>query len=154
MSAALTAVHFRAMTYDDLAIIMKIERAAYAFPWTEPIIRDCIRVGYLCQVLEQHGRISAYGIMSVGASEGHVLNLCVQPPLQQYGLGRQMLNHLLDLAYSRQVETLFLEVRPSNAQALCLYQAAGFCEVGLRPDYYPNGKKREDAVVMAKAMTS
>ncbi len=154
MSAVLAAVRFRAMTYDDLAIIMNIERAAYAFPWTEPIIRDCIRVGYLCQVLEQRGRISAYGIISLGAGEGHVLNLCVQPLLQHCGLGRQMLNHLLDLAHSRQVETLFLEVRPSNKQALRLYQAAGFCEVGLRPNYYPNGKKREDAVVMAKAITS
>ena len=45
--------------------------------------------------------------------------------------------------------TAFLEVRPSNPQALALYDAAGFNEIGYRKGYYPDGKGREDALVLA-----
>jgi len=78
--------------------VMAIERAAYEFPWTEGIFRDCLRVGYCCWVLEEAGRLRGYGIMSVGAGEAHLLNLCIAPEAQRRGLGRRLLRHLLALA--------------------------------------------------------
>ena len=56
-----------------------------------------------------------------------------------------------DLALSRSMENIFLEVRSSNQPAKNLYQKLGYCEVGVRKDYYPlivGG--REDAIVMKK----
>jgi len=44
--------------------------------------------------------------------------------------------------------TLFLEVRPSNTQAINLYDSLGFETVGLRRHYYPADQGREDALVM------
>jgi [ribosomal protein S18]-alanine N-acetyltransferase len=44
---------------------------------------------------------------------------------------------------------VFLEVRPSNPRAIELYRDEGFNEIGLRPNYYPAEKGREDAIVMA-----
>ena len=154
MSAAIQSLslRFRPMVYADLKAVMAIEVSAYPFPWTKPIIRDCIRVGYRCRVWEDQGRIEAYGIMSVEAGEAHVLNLCVRPESQGRGLARRMLEHLLDLARTAGAEMAFLEVRPSNTRALRLYRAAGFCEVGLRRGYYPNKGRREDALVMAKVL--
>lgn len=140
------------MAYADLKEVMAIEVSAYPFPWTEIIMRDCIRVGYCCQVVESRGRIEGYGIMSVAAGECHILNLCIRPESQGRGLARRALQHLLNLARAAGAQTAFLEVRPSNPGAIWLYQTAGFCEVGLRRDYYPAEGGREDALVMAKEL--
>ena len=45
-------------------------------------------------------------------------------------------------------DIMFLEVRPSNVQAVALYLDEGFCEVGTRRGYYPAAIGREDALVM------
>lgn len=144
--------HFRAMNYADLKAVMAIEIRAYAFPWSETIFRDCIRIGYCCRLLEIQRRIEAYGVMSLGAGEAHVLNLCVRPESQGRRLARRMLEHLLETARADTVQTVFLEVRPSNGVAIQLYQSAGFCEVGRRRGYYPAVGGREDALVMAKEL--
>lgn len=154
MSAVLKTVpiQFRAMSYADLATVMAIERRAYPFPWTDTIFRDCIRVGYRCRVLEIHSRLESYAVMSIGANEAHLLNICVRPESQRCGLARRMLEHLLELAGANVVKTMFLEVRPSNERAIRLYHTMGFCEIGLRKGYYPAARGREDAVVMAKEL--
>ena len=147
------ASQFRRMLYADLREVLLIEKRAYEFSWTESIFRDCIRVGYHCQVLETpHGFIQTYGVMSAAAGEAHILNLCVRPELRGRGLSRRMLEHLLELARTAEVQSVFLEVRPTNTAALRLYSSAGFCEIGLRPGYYPAAGGREDALVMAKEL--
>ena len=140
----------RLMTEKDLREVMEIETRAYQFPWTKSIMRDCLRVGYHCWVMELRERIEAYGILSVAAGEAHLLNLCVRPESQGQGLARGVLAHLLQVARAYGAETIFLEVRPSNPGAIRLYQGMGFCEVGLRRDYYPASNGREDALVMAR----
>jgi ribosomal-protein-alanine N-acetyltransferase len=62
------------------------------------------------------------------------------------------LRRLLAIARQRNADTAFLEVRRSNGAAIHLYQAEGFCEVGLRRGYYPKGQGREDAILMAKPL--
>lgn len=143
---------FRPMTDADLPDIMEIERAAYPFPWTAGILRDCIRVGYNCWVYEIDSVIYGYGVMSVAAGEAHILNLCVRPESQGQGLGRKLLTHIIALARRHGADTLLLEVRPSNLAALKLYQNMGFNEVGVRKGYYPAEQGREDALILALAL--
>ena len=148
-----SVLSFRAMLESDLTEVMVIELGAYPFPWTKAIFRDCIRAGYRCQVLINHHRIDAYGIISVVAGESHILNLCVRPELHGCGLARHLLQHLLSVARSDGAKTIFLEVRPSNIVARRLYTSAGFSELGLRHHYYPAAKGREDALLMAKELS-
>ena len=143
---------FRPMTEGDLAHIMEIERRAYPYPWTQGILRDCIRVGYTCWLYEVDAVIQAYGVMSVAAGEAHVLNLCVRPESQRQGLGAKMLKQLIVLARRHGADTLLLEVRPSNLPAVNLYQTLGFNEVGARKNYYPAEQGREDALIFALAL--
>lgn len=143
---------FRPMTEGDLAQIMEIERRAYPYPWTQGILRDCIRVGYTCWLYEVDAVIQAYGVMSVAAGEAHVLNLCVRPESQRQGLGAKMLKQLIALARRHGADTLLLEVRPSNLPAVNLYQSLGFNEVGARKNYYPAEQGREDALIFALAL--
>jgi len=139
------------MTEDDVNAVVAIEHQAYAFPWTEGIFRDCLRVGYRCRILERDGVIIGYGISSIAAGESHILNLCVESSLRRQGLGRHLLDYLMDEAQRSQVEMMLLEVRISNAAAIAMYQQAGFNEIGLRQNYYPAENGKEDALLMARA---
>jgi len=155
MSAVLkqATIVFRPMSEVDLEKVMKIEQGVYEFPWSIGIFQDCLRVGYCCWILEQGDKVSGYGIMSVLAGEAHILNLCIKSDLQQNGLGKEMLDYLIDLAKVHNADVMFLEVRPSNSQALKIYKRSGFDEVGNRKDYYPAKFGREDAVILAKQLT-
>jgi ribosomal-protein-alanine N-acetyltransferase len=141
-------VKFRAMTPGDVAAVGTLERAAYPFPWSDGIFRDCVRVGYLCRVAELDAQVVAYGIVAMGAGEAHILNLCVRKDLRGRGVGRQMLMLLLKRARQAGVTDTFLEVRPSNRLAISLYQSVGFVQVGHRKGYYQAEQGREDALVL------
>ncbi len=138
----------RPMCTGDVAEVFAIERSAYAFPWSAGIFRDCLRVGYVCRVLTVGARIAGYGVMSMGAGEMHVLNLCIAETERGRGLGRQMLEHLLEQGAAAGMLDAFLEVRPSNAAALALYRTLGFEQIGLRRGYYQAVNGREDACVL------
>ena len=145
----LPEITIRPMTETDVPSVVTLEREAYLFPWSEGIFRDCLRVGYLCRVIDLAGAVVGFGIMSAGAGEAHVLNICVRSDLRCRGLGARMLEYLLDRAYAAGMLEAFLEVRPSNTGAISLYHSEGFNEIGRRPRYYPARDGREDALVMA-----
>ncbi len=147
------APELRPMNQVDLEVVVALEREAYPFPWSNGIFRDCLAHGHYCRVLQVGGAILGYGVMSEGAGEAHVLNLCIQPRWRGRGWGRLLMNCLLDEARRRDVATLFLEVRVSNQTAIALYESLGFNEVGRRRDYYPAEQGREDAFVMALALS-
>lgn len=139
----------RAMREDDVDAVMAIEQRAYPFPWTHGIFRDCVRAGYPIWLALRDDIVIGYGVLSVAAREGHILNICIDPDEQGKGYGRQLLRLLVRCARGYRAERIFLEVRPSNPRAIALYQDEGFNEIGRRPRYYPAHNGREDAIVMA-----
>ncbi|MGB8693700.1 MAG: ribosomal protein S18-alanine N-acetyltransferase [Steroidobacteraceae bacterium] len=143
----------RAMQESDLAAVLALETRSYAFPWTEGIFRDCLRVGYFCSVLEIDYLLAGYGVISSGAGEAHLLNLCVREEFRCRGLGRRLLEHLLDLVSHSGARLVFLEVRPGNTAAIRLYETMFFQQIGMRRGYYQAEGGREDALVMRRDLT-
>jgi len=144
----------RAMRANDVAEVVAIERASYQFPWSEGIFRDCLRVGYVCRVVTVSRQVMAYGVMSFGAGEAHILNLCVGEPYRCRGLGRRLLGSLIERANAAGMADAFLEVRPSNTAAIRLYLSQGFEQVGMRRGYYQAANGREDAAVLRRSLRS
>jgi ribosomal-protein-alanine N-acetyltransferase len=142
----------RPMREGDLSRVLRVEREAYEFPWSDGIFRDCLRVGYCCWVVERENVVEGHGILQIGAGEAHILNLCVRPGASRQGLGRMLLERLLEVARSHGAENVVLEVRPSNDAARRLYAGAGFAEVGMRRGYYPRVGGREDALILARVL--
>lgn len=138
----------RAMQQKDIEGVMAIEEVVCDFPWTYSIFSDCMKVGYSCWVLEDQEEIAGYGLLSVAANEGHILNLCIKPERQRQGLGRRMMQHLIEQAKKLEAQSVYLEVRVSNHGAFDLYQKLGFSVIGHRKDYYPHIDGREDALVL------
>lgn len=147
------SVRFRPMALPDVAAVVAIERASYVFPWSEGVFRDCIRVGYLCRVVESAGEVAGYGIMSYGAGEAHILNICIRSDVRSAGVGRRLMIFLIDRAKAAQMQDVFLEVRPSNPVAIRLYESLGFARVGVRKAYYQASGGREDAWVYKLPLT-
>lgn len=147
-------IALRDMRADDLHDVSAIERRSYEFPWSHGVFRDCLLAGYQCVVLEREDSIAGYGILSVAAGEAHILNICVSPSFRSMGYGERLLDEVLLRARTAAVREIFLEVRPSNTNALGLYRKKGFHTVAKRPAYYQAAHGREDAEVLVKKLTA
>ena len=94
-----------------------------------------------------HGEcVAGYaGLLAVGA-DGDIQTIAVAPDARGTGLGRRLMNEVLDEAEHRHVRQIFLEVRADNPVAQRLYESLGFRGVGIRPRYYQPDDV--DAIVM------
>lgn len=121
---------------------------AFARPWTERAFADLLalpttRGGVLLEGAEPVGIVLVQSV----AGEAEVLTIAVRPPWRRGGLGRRLLDWVLERLAEEGVDRLFLEVEAGNAAARALYAAAGFAQVAVRRGYYENGA---DALVMAR----
>jgi len=149
MSAVLKpAIELRPMAAADLPAVMAIENEIYAFPWTLGNFRDALAAGYSCWIYDCDGDPVGYGVVMFAADEAHLLNLSIAAAAQRQGHGGHLLQRLCELSHARGARLFFLEVRPSNLNALRLYERHGFERVGLRRDYYPAAHGREDALIL------
>jgi ribosomal-protein-alanine N-acetyltransferase len=145
-------VSFRPMAYDDLAAISRIEPTIYSHPWTLGNFRDSLNAGHSAWVMEIAAEIVGYALVMMVLDEAHLLNISVAKPFQGQGLGRALLAHMVEISRRHQAANMFLEVRVSNTNAIVLYESVGFCEMGIRRNYYPTKTGREDAVLMGLAL--
>ncbi|NND93074.1 MAG: ribosomal protein S18-alanine N-acetyltransferase [Granulosicoccus sp.] len=151
-SASSARLSFEPMLLDHVALVGTMERRNYEFSWSDAIFRDCLKSGYVCELVRLDNDIIGYAVLQTGAEEAHILNLCIDAPWQRQGFARLLLEHLIKVAMARRVRTVFLEVRPSNPRAVALYQQSGFNEIGIRKNYYEARNGREDAMVMARSL--
>ena len=139
----------RSMAGTDIDAVDTIERQIYPFPWTRGNFLDSIAAGYDARVLVEDEQIIAYSVAMLIPDEIHLLNLTVALTRRRQGIGRWMLLTLIESAQAQGLNSMLLEVRPSNAAAQALYRTMGFEPIGLRRRYYPNfNNTREDAIVM------
>jgi [ribosomal protein S18]-alanine N-acetyltransferase len=94
--------------------------------------------------------ILAYGGYWKAGPEAQITNLVVRPESRCQGIGRRILEFIMDCARSEDCSICTLEVRASNRHAQSLYKAVGFGMKGTRPKIYENPV--EDAVLMEKQL--
>jgi ribosomal-protein-alanine N-acetyltransferase len=143
-------VHLAPLTEALLDDVLRIEKSAYAHPWTRGNFADSLKSGYQLLALMGGDTLIGYFVAMEGVDEVHLLNITVAPEFQGQGFGVLMLDALSVLARSRQALCLWLEVRESNARAMQVYERFGYRRVGERKHYYPAARgQREHAVVMS-----
>lgn len=94
--------------------------------------------------------IRGYGGYRKADTEAQVTNLVVKKSAQCQGVGRRLLEFILDCARSETCSVCTLEVRESNLHAQSLYQKIGFAVQSVRPKVYQNPD--ESAVLMEKLL--
>ena len=147
VSALLERVTIEPMTYWDIEQVAAIERDSFARPWKPGGFRTEIeRAPAVCLVLRDGRLVLGYLIFWLLPPEIHILNIAVRPDFRGQGLGRLLMDYLLEYGRETKTAKIFLEVRPSNKPAMSLYKRTGFNLTGVRPNYY--AEDSEDALMM------
>jgi ribosomal-protein-alanine N-acetyltransferase len=138
----------RPLARGDLLAVALIEQNVYEFPWSLGNFRDSFDSGYTLVGAFSGQELVAYAVIMYAIDEAHLLNIAVAPKLHGQGLGRYLMGRVIDLVRDAQSQMLYLEVRPSNANARALYASMGFRQIAIRPKYYPARNGREDALFL------
>jgi ribosomal-protein-alanine N-acetyltransferase len=127
----------------DLPFAMEIDALSLPRPWSAAIWRGELSSPYgLYLVIEDRGEVfGQIGVRHV-LGELHITTIAVRPEYRRRGHARALIGAAL-AAYP-DASHVHLEVRPTNVEAIALYESLGFRETGRRPRYYGD----EDAVLM------
>jgi [ribosomal protein S18]-alanine N-acetyltransferase len=138
----------------DLEEVLAIERTSFSMPWSRGAFLYELEQNRVarCYVVREDGRLIGYICLWEVADEVHITNVAVHPDLRRRGVGRSLLSAVLDDARQRKLRLVVLEVRPSNVEALGLYESFGFRVVGRRRGYYYD--TGEDALVMEASLVA
>lgn len=104
-----------------------------------------------CLVAEGEGAISGFALGYPDARGAHVVTLDVHPSARRRGLGRELLQRLLERLAAAGADRAILEVDVRNSGAIAFYRRLGFRRAGRLIDYYGAGL---DAFEMTKAFDS
>lgn len=91
---------------------------------------------YLCNAPE--GAVAGCCGLALKDGYGEVKRMYLHPHMRGRGYGRAMLGHLARRAKSLRLPVLRLEVGIHQPEALALYAACGFKEVGPFGEYFPD----------------
>jgi ribosomal-protein-alanine N-acetyltransferase len=138
----------RNLTFDELTQAAHIEQQVYEFPWSLGNFRDSLAAGYTCSGVFEGHELLAYAILMFAPDEAHLLNIAVARAAQGRGIGRRLMQSVVNEARRHGSQMLYLEVRPTNTVARLLYTSMGFRQIAIRPGYYPAHGKREDALFL------
>ncbi|APX62110.1 ribosomal protein S18-alanine N-acetyltransferase [Acinetobacter schindleri] len=142
----------RLMQIADIDAVTQIEQQVQSHPWTRTQFEEAVSA-YQSTIIEYAGKVVGFCILQPVLDEANLLLMAIDPSQQGKGLGFQLLEESIQLLKNNPVQ-IFLEVRESNTAAIRLYEKAGFHQIDLRKNYYPNpGGGREHAIIMVKACT-
>src|SRR5450830_1204474 len=146
----LARLNYEPMQRSDLEDVFALEQSVYPHPWSMANFEDSLNSNYEAWVLrDRDGELLGYFLLMAVVDEAHLLNVAVSADKQRQGLGRFLLNQAVACARGQGMESVVLEVRPSNTRALEIYERYGFKHIGRRKGYYPAAdQQREDAIVM------
>lgn len=82
--------------------------------------------------------------------EAEILTVAVDKSVRGKGIGRLLMDHVLQHLYAERAASLFLEVDETNGPALALYRRLRFDEVGRRPAYYAGTDGQRTSALILK----
>ncbi len=143
-------IEIREMLVSDIDAVYEIEKEQFVVPWTKDSFKkdlcenfcanyfvatiDDVVVGYL-------------GIWHV-ITEGHMTNVAVSKKHEGKGIGKMLIERMIDFATSKEMIGITLECSTVNEKALYLYKKYGFIIEGERKNYYE--VTNEDCYIMWK----
>lgn len=136
------------MNIDDVQVVAGIEKATFAKPWSMADFTYEMESNPVARyvVAEQAEQVLGFAGAHIILDEGHITNVAVLKEARGQGIGRKLMNALIQYAANLGVRYLTLEVRAGNEPAIALYRSLGFIKVTVRKKYYnDNG---EDALLM------
>ena len=126
----------------------RLETLCFSRPWSRQALAEELEnpTAVFMAAEDDTGELLGYAGMHVVCGEGYIDNVAVFPEARRRGVGRLLVQSLVQWLREHEGVFLTLEVRPSNEPAISLYGSLGFEEVGRRPRFYEF--PTEDALLM------
>ena len=142
------SITVRPMVMTDVDGVMAVEHDSFLTPWSRSAFEEELAQNRLARyiVAEEDGQVVGYAGMWLVINEAHVTNVAVSGSRRGEGIGRLLMETLMELARENGMGSMTLEVRVSNMVARHLYETLGFAEAGIRKNYYSETK--EDALIL------
>ena len=144
-----TQLAIRALTFDDIDAVVKLDKKCFGK-------HDAWHRGYFLYafvnpnaeylIAELDGKIIGCAGAEIDSDAAEIETFAVDPDCQQQGIGSKLFVNLLAAVKVRGASVVYLEVRPSNAPAIKLYEKFGFRLVSRIEDFYHD----EDALIMLR----
>ena len=135
------------MEEGHLDAVAALERQCFSDPWPRELLSRQLRSGrHVLLSAVWDDAVAGYAGFEYVLDEGYIGNVAVSADYRRRGLGRKLVETMLECARQRELAFLTLEVRAGNEPARGLYEAMGFQTVGVRKNYYE--KPTEDAILM------
>jgi ribosomal-protein-alanine acetyltransferase len=133
----------------DSRALAEAEIVCFSDPWpTRYFASELMAPGRFQRVMtDPQGRLVAYLFTAWQYLDLHVLKVATLPSYRRQGLARRLMALAEEHAAEMNGESLTLEVRDANIEAIAMYDSLGYERAGIRPAYYQDG---EDAVIMTK----
>ena len=131
---------------DDFSakLAAELEKETFSSPWDEKSILAEAERGYFIAAFDKDVFLGYAGALSV-LDECGICNVAVKADFRDRGVGKALVNDIIDFAKETKKSVVMLEVRRSNAPAVALYEKLGFVKVGERKNFYDF--PREDALL-------
>jgi len=162
ISATNGKITINQMTEHDLLEVVEIEEVSGLSRWgwaayyseLQGNNRKLMLVARVADAEHRRGspRLAGYIVGRLGAEEIHINNVAVRDNYRRQGLGRALLNRILESGRRSGIASAFLELRAGNSAALALYEECGFHVIARRGRYYLDPV--EDALVMTVRLGS
>jgi ribosomal-protein-alanine N-acetyltransferase len=143
----------RKMARDDVGACVEIAADTGLSAWsTEGFIAELNRPNALAFVAESDRRVIGFAIgrMIEADRSAEIYNIGVQTDLHNKGIGSALFRAFESESRKHIIDSIWLEVRSSNFNAIRFYERHGFREMSTRRGFYSN--PADDALVMQKKL--
>ena len=142
-------VSIKPLTEEYVDQVCVLEEEAFSMPWHRESFLEMIANENACSLVALMGEevVASCGLRHI-VGEGEITNVVTKNTMRGKGIGKQILEKLLEEGAKMGAEAFTLEVRVSNAPAIHLYESLGFVWEGVRKNFYE--EPTEDALIMWK----
>jgi ribosomal-protein-alanine N-acetyltransferase len=135
------------MRLGDLDELMVIELDSFTAPWSKKSYEEVLALDTVSGfVARAGGEMVGYMLTQSIVGEMELHTFAVKSSWRRRGIGKRLIEYMIEDARKRGIKDIFLLVRVSNLAARTLYEKMDFHSVGIRRSYYHDNL--EDAAIM------
>lgn len=100
------------------------------------LIEDYLHKGHCYLGVEANDIIGVYILLAKSSTTIELVNLAVAPQFQNQGIGKQLINHAIQIAKNKGYQTIEVGTGNSSIGQLALYQKCGFSIYAVDRDFF------------------
>lgn len=138
------------MTLEDFDLIKENLQTDFDEFWNANILKSELEnpnSKYI--VAKENKEIVGFAGIIITPMDVEITNIVTKKSNRKKGIGKLLLDKLIEMAKETDFETISLEVNEKNTVAIHLYENSGFENIGIRKKYY-NGT--DNAIIMTKVL--